>query len=272
MKDLSRLAIHTQTNRPWTLRQCAEAYAAAGIAGISVWRQVIEPIGAKEAGTIIRDHGLKVPALVRGGFFTSLDPAARSAVLDMNRGCIDDAREIGAQMVVLVVGATPGLGLEDARNQVTEGIAALIPYAKQANVKLAIEPLHPMYAADKSCINRMAEARKVCQTLGDPIVGIAVDVYHVWWDPDLESEIKLAGQLGLIFASHVCDWLANTTHTLTDRGLMGQGVINIPQIRGWVESAGFDGMIEVEIFSERLWATDQMDYVRQIAEAYLRYV
>jgi sugar phosphate isomerase/epimerase len=272
MQDLSRLAIHTQTNKPWTLRQCVEAYSAAGIPGISVWRHVIEPLGSKEAGKIIRDYGLKVPALVRGGFFTALDPAARLAALDMNRACIDEAREIGAEMVVLVVGATPGLSLQDARKQVTERIAALIPYAKQANVKLTIEPLHPMYAGDKSCINRMAEAREVCQALREEILGIAVDVYHLWWDPDLESEIKLAGQLGLIFAFHVCDWLANTTHMLTDRGLMGEGVINIPQIRSWVEAAGFNGMIEVEIFSERLWATYQTAYVKQIAEAYLQHV
>jgi sugar phosphate isomerase/epimerase len=139
-------------------------------------------------------------------------------------------------------------------------------------VKLAIEPLHPMYAADKSCINRMAEARKVCQIVADPIVGIAVDVYHVWWDPDLEAEIKRAGELGLIFAFHVCDWLTDTKHLLTDRGLMGEGVINIPRIRGWVEAAGFAGFNEVEIFSERLWAMDQTAYVKRIVEAYLKHV
>jgi sugar phosphate isomerase/epimerase len=190
----------------------------------------------------------------------------------MNRTCIDEAREIGAEMVVLVVGATPGLSLEDARKQVAEGISLLVPYAKQANVKLAIEPLHPMYAADKSCINRMTDARKVCQIVRDPIVGIAVDAYHVWWDPDLESEIKSAGELGLIFGFHVCDWLPDTKHLLTDRGLMGEGVINIPKIRGWVEAAGFHGYNEVEIFSERLWAMDQTEYVKRIGEAYLKHV
>jgi sugar phosphate isomerase/epimerase len=272
LADLARAAIHTQTNKNWSLQQCVEAYSAIGIHGISVWRNTIEPIGAKEAGKILRDHNMKVPAVVRGGFFTSLDPSARSAALDINRTCIDEAHEIGAEMVVLVVGATPGLTLEDARKQVAEGIAALVPYAKQANVKLAIEPLHPMYAADKSCINRMAEAREVCQIVADPIVGIAVDVYHIWWDPDLEAEIKLAGELGLIFAFHVCDWLTDTKHLLTDRGLMGEGVINIPKIRGWVEAAGFKGFNEVEIFSERLWAMDQTEYVKRIAAAYLKFV
>jgi sugar phosphate isomerase/epimerase len=269
---LDRCAIHTQTNKPWSLQQCVEAYSNIGIKGISIWRNAIEPIGAKAAAKIVNNHGMHVPAIVRGGFFTSLDASARTAALDMNRTCIDEAHEIGAEMVVLVVGATPGLSLEDARKQVAEGISQLVPYARGADVKLAIEPLHPMYAADKSCINRMTDARKVCQIVNDPMVGIAVDVYHVWWDPDLEDEIKLAGELGLIFAFHVCDWLTDTKHLLTDRGLMGEGVINIPKIRGWVEAAGFRGCNEVEIFSERLWAMDQTEYVKQIAEAYLQHV
>jgi sugar phosphate isomerase/epimerase len=270
--SINRLAIHTQTNKPWTLQKCVESYSAVGIKGVSIWRNVIEPIGAKQAGRIIRDHGMFVPAIVRGGFFTGNDSAVRSAALDMNRTCIDEAREVGAMMVVLVVGATPGLSLEDARKQVAEGIAVLVPYARQAGVKLAIEPLHPMYAADKSCINRMTDARKVCQIVNDPMVGIAVDVYHVWWDPDLQEEIRLAGELGLIFAFHVCDWLADTKHMLTDRGLMGEGVIDIRKIRGWVESAGFTGAIEVEVFSERHWAGDQTMYVGKIRDAYLQHV
>jgi sugar phosphate isomerase/epimerase len=269
LTDLTRCAIHTQTNKPWTLRQCVEAYSQAGIKGVSIWRNVIEPIGAKEAGRIVRDHGMSVPAVVRGGFFTSLDAGARSAALDMNRTCIDEAREVGAEMVVLVVGATPGLSLEDARKQVAEGIAAMVPYARAANVKLAIEPLHPMYAADKSCINRMTDARKVCQIVNDPMVGIACDVYHVWWDPDLQEEIRLAGELKLLFAFHICDWLTTTKDLLTDRGLMGEGVIDLRKIRGWVEATGFKGFNEVEIFSERLWAADQKAYVKSIREAYL---
>jgi sugar phosphate isomerase/epimerase len=262
-------AIHTQTNKPWTLKQCVQAYSAVGIRGISIWRNVIEPIGATEAAKIVRDYGMSVPAIVRGGFFTSLDTKARSAALDMNRTCIDEAQQIGAEMVVLVVGATPGLSLQDARQQVAEGISALVPYANAAKVKLAIEPLHPMYAADKSCINRMTDARKVCQLVKDPIVGIAVDVYHVWWDPDLEQEIKLAGELGLIFGFHICDWLTTTNDLLTDRGLMGEGVIDIKKIRGWVEATGFKGFNEVEIFSARWWGADQKEYVQKIREAYL---
>lgn len=272
LKDLSRCAIHTQTNKPWSLRQCIDGYTRAGIRGISVWRHVLEPMGAKEAGRMLCDAGMRVPALVRGGFFVAPDAAGRAAAIDANRVCVDEARDIGAEMIVLVVGAHPQIPLEDARAQVADGIAQLLPYAEQAKVKLAIEPLHPMYAADKSCVNRMKEARRICEQLRHPMLGIAVDVYHVWWDPDLREEIALSGAQKTLFAFHVCDWRVDTRHLLTDRGLMGEGCIDLKRIRGWVEDAGFEGSIEVEVFSEEHWKEDQDQYVAQIRDAYLRYV
>jgi len=272
LNDLSRCAVHTMTNKPWTLRQCVDAYARAGIGGISVWRNVIEPIGAAEAGKLLRDNNLRVPALVRGGFFPATTADARSRAIDVNRACIDEAREIGAEMVVLVCGAVPGMSLEDARKQVTEGIAEILPQARAANVKLAIEPLHPMYAADRSCVCRMTDARRICQQLRDPLVGIAADVFHIWWDSDLQKEIKLAGELGILFAFHVCDWRVQMRDMLNDRGLMGDGVIDLRTLRGWVEDAGFNGFNEVEVFSEEYWKMDQADYVTLIAERYLKCV
>jgi len=272
LTNLSRCAVHTQTTKPWSLAQCIDVYREAGITGISVWRDVIAPVGAAEAGRMLRDAGMTVPALVRGGFFAAADATARAAALDENRRCIDEAREVGAEMVVLVVGAVPGMPLAEARKQVTEGIAGVLGHAEGAGVKLAIEPLHPMYAADRSCINRMAEARRVCEQLQNPLVGIAVDVYHVWWDPDLEAEIALAGRQKTLFAFHVCDWRVNTRNLLTDRGLMGDGCIDIPTIRGWVERAGFDGFNEVEVFSEQYWAMDQREYLGRITRAYLTHV
>jgi sugar phosphate isomerase/epimerase len=272
MNSLSRCAIHTQTNKPWTLAQCIDAYASAGIGGISVWRDVIEPIGVAEASRILRSSALAVPALVRGGFFVARGSADRQKALDVNRVCIDEAHAIGAEMVVLVVGAVPGMALSEARLQVADGIGAILEHARQANVKLAIEPLHPMYAADRSCINRMAEARAICQSLRDPIVGIAIDVYHTWWDPDLQSEIELAGRNKTLFGFHVCDWKVATRNLLTDRGLMGEGCIDIRTIRSWVEAAGFDGFNEVEIFSDAFWATDQNVYMRKIIDAYSQHV
>jgi sugar phosphate isomerase/epimerase len=267
--DLSRCAIHTQTTKAWSLAQCIDGYSRAGIRGISVWRDVLEPIGAERAGKMLRDAGMNVPALVRGGFFVAKDSSARQAAIDMNLRCIDEAAAIGAAMVVLVVGAIPGIALPEARKRVADGIAAVLPQARSAGVKLAIEPLHPMYAGDRSCINRMAEARQICQQLADPRLGIAVDVYHVWWDPDLQQEIAMAGRQKTLFAFHLCDWRVPTRHLLTDRALMGEGCIDVPMIRSWVEQAGFDGPVEVEVFSEDYWSIDQDQYVAKIAAAFL---
>ena len=272
MTDLSRCAIHTQTNKPWTLAECMAGYSAIGVNAISVWRHALEPMGAAAAGRMLRDAGMRVPALVRGGFFTGAGPADRQRAIDENRRCIEEAHGLGAQMIVLVAGATPGVALATARQQVADGIAAILDDAQSANVKLAIEPLHPMYAADKSCINRMAEARSVCEALGHPMLGIAVDAYHVWWDPDLQEQIAWAGRNQKLFGFHVCDWRVDTRHLLTDRGLMGDGCIDLRTLRGWVEAAGFRGDIEVEVFSEQYWAMDQTQYVRKIAAAFMAHV
>lgn len=260
------------TNKPWSLRQCIEHYAAVGIRGISVWRNVLEPVGKAEASRMLREAGMRVPALVRGGFFPSPEESRRQAVIDENKRAIDEAQAIGAEMVVLVVGAVPGMPLSEGRKQVAEGIAAILDHAREREVKLAVEPLHPMYAADKSCINRMAEAREVCEQINDPLVGIAVDVYHVWWDPDLEREIALAGEQHRLFGFHVCDWRVKTRDLLTDRGLMGDGCIDLKTIRQWMEQAGFAGYHEVEVFSEEYWAMDQSEYVKTIRDAYLEHV
>jgi len=270
--DISRLAIHTFTNKPWSLEECITNYQRAGVPAMSVWRNLIDPaeggVGIDEAEKRIKDSGLAVPALVRGGFFTSDSATERQAAIDRNKGYLDEARRIGADMVVLVVGATPGLPLSDARAQVRDGIAALTDHAADTGVKLAIEPLHPMYAGDKSCINRMAEAREICEALASPHVGIAADVYHIWWDPDVEDELRLAAEKDFLFGFHICDWRLNTRHMLTDRGLMGDGCIDVPRLRKLVESFGFDGYHEVEVFSEEYWAQDQREYLDLILERY----
>lgn len=269
---LSRLAIHTMTNKPWSLAQCVDAYTRAGVGGISVWRNVIQPIGVQEAARIVRSSGLKVPALVRGGFFPAVSEPDRILAIDDNKRCIDEAAAIGAEMVVLVCGAVPGMPLSEARAQIVHGIAAIEPYARANGIKLAIEPLHPMYAADRSAINRMKEARQVCETVPSPFLGIALDVYHVWWDPELSDEISRAGANKTLFAYHVCDWKPNTADLLNDRGLMGEGCIDLRAIRSEVESAGFNGMIEVEIFSNKHWARDQNEYLADILRTYQQLV
>lgn len=270
--DLSRLAIHTMTNRPWSLAQCVHGYAAAGVSAISIWRNVLEDIDLQEASRQLTDAGLQVPALVRGGFFPAFDSSKRQTAIDDNRHCIDQAKALGAQMVVLVPGAVPGMPLNRARQQVADGIAAVLPHAQANGMRLAIEPLHPVYAADRSCINRLSEARRVCEQLQHPLLGLAVDVYHVWWDPQLETEIRLASEGGYLFGFHVCDWRTQTRDLLNDRGLMGEGCIDIKAIRNCVEATGFTGFHEVEIFSEHYWSLDQAAYIEQIKRAYLDHV
>ncbi len=272
MEDLSRLAIHTMTNKPWSLRECVDAYARAGIGGVSVWRNVLAPHGPEEAGRIIRDAGLSVPALVRGGFFPAREEGKRQEAIDENRRCVDEAAGVGADMVVLVVGAVPGMPLAEGRKQVAEGLAAVAPHAAERGVRLAVEPLHPMYAADRSCINTVGQAREVCVRVGHPSVGIAVDVYHVWWDPSLEEEIRIAGRDGRLLGFHLCDWRVGTRDVLTDRGLMGDGCIDLRTIRQWVDESGFRGLHEVEVFSETYWSMDQQAFLEKIQAAYREHV
>jgi len=268
--DSSKVALHTFTNKPWNLAECISNYRRTGIKGMSVWRNLIDPaeggIGLTEASKRIRDSGLSIPALVRGGFFPAADQAGRQAAIDKNKGFLDEAAAIGAEMVVLVVGAVPGQPLSESRQQVKDGIAALLDHADATGVNLAIEPLHPMYTADKSCVNRMAEARGICESLGHARVGIAADVYHIWWDPDVEAELRLAARQKTLFGFHICDWRVNTRHLLTDRGLMGDGCIDVTRFRRLVQSLGFTGFHEIEVFSEEYWVREQAEYLDLILE------
>ncbi|QDT04267.1 Xylose isomerase-like TIM barrel [Rubripirellula lacrimiformis] len=266
--ELSRLAVHTITTKPWSFAEAADQYSRQGIGGISVWVEAIDGIQPTTARQIVDDAGLKVPALVRGGFFCAGDQRQRDGRIDHNLRLLETAAELGAEMLVLVVGATPGVALETQRGWVREGIEQILPQASSLNVRLAIEPLHPMYAADKSCINRITEARQICEAIDDPVLGVAVDVYHVWWDPDLAIEIELIGAQNRIFGFHICDWRVPTRDMLNDRALMGEGCIDIRSIRAMVEAAGFDGWNEVEIFSEEHWRGDQKQFLKRIVESY----
>jgi len=277
MRDLTRgtrfLSINTATVRAqWDLRQAIDGIARAGIPGISPWRDQLEAMGVAQAAQAIRANGLTVTGLCRGGMFTSFDRAGLDRALDENRRAVDEAAAIGAQCLVLVVGGlAPGSrDLIEARAIVRDAIAALLPYARAAQVPLAIEPLHPMYAADRACINTLAQANDLCDELGDGI-GVAVDVYHVWWDPALEREIVRAGKARRLLAFHVCDWLVPTRDLLNDRGMMGDGVIDLRRIRGWVEAAGYAEFCEVEIFSaENWWKRPPDDVLATCIERYRR--
>jgi sugar phosphate isomerase/epimerase len=268
---LSRFCIHTITTNPLALAVSCEAYRFAGAAGITVWREALEPQGVKESAKLLAGSGLKVISLCRGGFFPAATEADRQKALDDNRRAIDEAAAIGAPLVVLVCGAVPGIPLNDARNQIADGIAAVIPHAAGAGVKLGIEPLHPMYADNRSAVSTLGQANDLVEKLRSPQVGVAIDVYHVWWDDHLEREIDRSGRLNAIFSYHVCDWRTPTRDLLLDRGIMGEGCIPLRQIRSWVERAGFSGMIEVEIFSTELWKLDQVELVKRVKSAYEKF-
>jgi sugar phosphate isomerase/epimerase len=267
LSDLSRLCIHTITTRPWTLQEAVDQYAHAGVTGITVWRNVLEGQDIATAGRHIRDAGLEIVSLCRGGFFPALDAQAREAAIEENLRTIDEATALGAPLIVLVCGAHPGQPLAASRAQIRDGIEAILPHAQACGVKLGIEPLHPMYADTRSAINTLRQANDVCEAVDSPALGVVVDVYHLWWDPDLETEIGRSGKRGKLLAFHVCDWVT-PRDILYDRALMGEGCIPIRQIRGWVERAGFRGFNEVEIFSETRWAQDQDEYLSEIVKAY----
>jgi sugar phosphate isomerase/epimerase len=267
---LSRLSLHTVTTKPWPLAVSAKNYAAAGIKGITVWRDAAQshPGGIKAAGHLCRSEGLEIVSYVRGGFFTALDAPGRRTAIDENKRVIDEAAALGAPLVVLVCGATPGQSLATSRSQVADGLAAVLPHARACGIKLGLEPLHPMYADSRSAVNTLTQALDLALDLKDDRVGVTVDVFHLWWDDRLQAEIGRCGREGKLFSFHICDWKNQPADMLNDRGLMGEGVINVPEIRGWVEQAGFRGFHEVEIFSNRYWAMDQGEFLRQILQAY----
>jgi len=269
--DFSKLCIHTQTTKPWTLEECIINFASAGVKGISIWRHLLEGKDLNKIKLLLDSNRMDVVSLVRGGFFPSVDPKKRLSAIEDNQLAIEQASALGAPLVVLVCGAEPKQSLESSRQQIKEGITALIPLAEKRKVKLAIEPLHPMYGAEKSAILTLGQANEMCELIDSPWVGIAIDVYHLWWDDQLKNEIIRCGKNKNILAFHICDWRVNTIDFLTDRGLMGEGCIDIKKIREWIEAAGFDGYNEVEVFSERLWSGDQKQYLKDIKKSYINY-
>jgi sugar phosphate isomerase/epimerase len=269
IRDLSRLCLHTITTRPWGIEDCIRNYSESGIHAVTLWRNVLANKNLCTIRTMLGDYGMKVVSLCRGGFFPSIEESVRIRALDDNLLAIEQARAIGAPMIVLVCGSDCRQSLEKSREQIAEGIFRILPAARSAGIRLAVEPLHPMYAADRSAINTLRQANDVVEMINSDYVGVAVDVYHLWWDSSLETEIKRSGAMNRLFAFHVSDWKLPLGDILNDRGIMGEGCINIPGIRSWMESAGFEGFHEVEIFSERHWASDQWQFLRNIINAYM---
>ncbi len=272
LTDLSRLCIHTITTKPLDIETAIDKYAALGVSGITVWRDAYGKFKPRQIGEMIRKSGIEPVSLCRGGFFPSVTRSNREAAIADNIAAIEEANEMGMPLIVLVCGADPGQSPETSRDQIRDGIEAILPRAAELNVKLAIEPLHPVYADTRSAVNTMKQANDMAGYFNSPWLGVAVDVYHVWWDEDLQSEIIRCGQANRLFAFHVCDWKVPATDILLDRGIMGEGCIDIRRIRQWVNQAGFNGFNEVEIFSEIHWKTNQDEYLKRIIEAYRLYV
>ena len=250
------------------LRAAVEACARGGVRAVAPWRDQVEAAGLDAAAALIRDAGLRVTGLCRGGQFTAPDEAGRRAALEDNRRALDEAAALGADCLVLVVGGLPpgSRDLPGARAMVADGIAAMADHAMAVRVPMAIEPLHPMYAADRSCVNTLGQALDLCDAVGRG-VGVAVDAYHVWWDPYLAAQMARAGDR--ILAHHICDWLVPTRDLLLDRGMMGDGVVDLSAFRDLFEAAGFRGPQEVEIFSrDDWWTRDPDEVVRACVERY----
>ena len=277
MRDLSKggldhLALNWATVREqWDVAQAIEGCARHGIPAIAPWREPVLALGVEETARRLRDAGLKVSGYCRGGLFTAADAAGRRAAIEDNRRAIEEAAALGAACLIVVAGGLPpgSKDLEGARAQIQDGIAAILPQARAAGVQLAIEPLHPMQAADRCSVNTMKHANGLCEEI-DPSneagLGVAIDVYHVWWDPDLASEIARAR--GRILAFHVCDWRLPTRDLVFDRAMMGDGAIDLRKIRALVEGAGYGGFIEAEIFSRDWWQRDPDEVLKIVAGRY----
>jgi sugar phosphate isomerase/epimerase len=277
--DLAHLSINTATLRKQlNLLDIIECCARRGIQSLCPWRDQVQAAGLRTTARRLADAGLGTSGYCRGGFFPAADPAGLATALEDNRAAIDEAKALNAPCLVLVVGSLPGAlagkpaskDIARARAQVYDGIAATLEYAQRLAMPLAIEPLHPMQGADRSCINTLSHALDICDALDavrSGMLGVAVDVYHTWWDPQLEVQIRRAGSDRLL-AYHVCDWLVPTRDLLNDRGMMGDGIVELQKIRGWVEDAGYTGAAEVEIFSERWWAVPASEVLDICASRY----
>jgi len=268
MNNLSKLAIHTITTKTWDIGTAIRKYSAAGIHNITIWRQYLENKNLTAIKNNLDKHKMRIVSLCRGGFFTHPEKENREIAIHDTESVILQAVELNAPLIVLVCGSHPAQTLQESRKQIREGIERILPLAEDKNIRLGIEPLHPMYADSRSAINTLKQANDICKDIGSRHLGVVVDVYHLWWDPRLEIEIRRSGKMGKIFAFHISDWVTPTTDLLNDRGLMGEGCIPIQQIQSWVKESGFTGTHEVEIFSNRYWQMDQDVFLDLIINSY----
>jgi sugar phosphate isomerase/epimerase len=263
----ARLSLNTMTTKAWSLREAVEATAAAGLPAIGLWRDRVAEAGVENAAKLVQDCGLRVSSLCRGGFLTGVDDGPTA--LDDNRRAIDEAATLGASELVMVAGGMPDRDLRGARARLAERLAELVPYAADRDVRLALEPLHPMFCADRAVISTLGQALELAAPHPAETVGVVVDTFHVWWDPDLAAGIAAAGAQDRISCFQVCDWLVPMMpDPLVSRGMMGDGVIDFDAIATLVRAAGYRGDVEVEIFNEQVWATDGFAVLETMKQRY----
>jgi sugar phosphate isomerase/epimerase len=267
LTDHSRLSLNQITTNRWSLAEAVQGCARAEVPAIAVWRDKLADVGLVQSRRLVRDAGLRVSSVCRGGMFPAATVEERALRIEDGRRAIDEAAELAADTLVLVCGPAPDRDISAARRMVEDAIAALVTHAQERGVTMAIEPLHPMYAAERSCITSLEEANILAEKFDAGVVGIVVDVYHVWWDAMLEREIARAR--GRIRGFHVSDWLVPTPDMLLGRGMMGDGCIDIRRIRSLVEDAGYDGFIEVEIFNQSIWDRPGDEVLMLMKERYL---
>ncbi|MBB6730504.1 sugar phosphate isomerase/epimerase family protein [Cohnella zeiphila] len=270
LRSIERLSLNQITTDRLSMREAADVCVRAGVPWIALWRHKVADAGLAESKRLIRDAGLRISSLCRGGFFHAATPEARRERIDDNRRAIEEAAELGTDTLVLVCGPAEGRDIDAARRTVEEAIGELAPLARSHGVKLGIEPLHPMYAAERSVINTLGQANALAEKFDARDVGVVVDAFHVWWDPELYAQIKRAE--GRILGFHVSDWLVPMPDILMGRGMMGDGVIELRRMRTAVEAAGYDGPIEVEIFNREVWDMPGDEALSLIKERYLDHV
>lgn len=270
LTDISRLSLNQITTQRWSVKEAVEGCVRAEIPYIALWRDKVAQTGLEESARLVREAGLKISSLCRGGWFDGATPAERQARLDDNRRAIYEAATLGTDVLVLVCGPSANGDLVAARAYVEEAIGLLLPFAAEHNVKLGIEALHPMYAAERSVIVTLAEANRIVRRFNHSHLGVVVDVYHVWWDPEVYNQIAAAS--GKILGFHVCDWLVPTPDMLLGRGMMGDGVIELRKLRYAVEQTGYFGPIEVEIFNQTIWDMSGDEALELTKQRYLQHV
>jgi sugar phosphate isomerase/epimerase len=270
MSEFARLSLNQKTVERWNVRETLTGCARAEIPFVGLWREKVAEIGLRDTVRLLRELDLRVSSLCRGGFFPASNQTAFKASLDDNRRAIEEAAVLGTNVLVLVCGAAPDRDITRARTMIAQAIADLAPFAAQHGVKLGIEPLHPIFAADRSAIVTLEQANDIAEQHPPESVGVVIDAYHVWWDPKLEAQIARAA--GRILGFHVDDWIVPIPDPLLGRGMMGDGVIELRRMRRAVDMAGYTGAIEVEIFNQSIWDAPGKLVLEQIKQRYLEHV